>query len=249
MNISINTLSVYGAANPIEAFPDMIRRGLTGFEMWGVAPGTARSLRAAMDAAGTHLTCFCTREWNLTDPSARGTYLEGLRGALEDAAILRCPALITQVGSDTGADRVLQHQSILDGLRACVPMLEAAGVTLLVEPLNNVKDHKGYYLTDSNEGFDLIRAVGSPFVKLLFDIYHQLHMGEPVMDRIREGIRLIGHFHVAGFPARDEKIWEGFDYAPVFQMIDDLGFDGNVGMELFPSAGSAPAFLDKLTGG
>ncbi len=252
MKISINTYSVYGVADPAEAFPDMVHRGFNGFEMWMIEDNAVQPLADAMKKYGMTLTCFCTDYFQLTDPEKRPLYLQGLASALKKAKALDCKALITQIGDDTGADRTLQHKSIVDGLKACLPMLEAAGVTLMVEPLNTVKDHIGYYLHDSNEGFDIVREVGHPNVRLLFDIYHQLHMQEPVLERIAEGFDLIAHFHVAGFPERDEKIFENFDYRKAFEKIDASKFKGYVGMELFPKKGQHTAFLDslqQLTGG
>ena len=112
-------------------------------------------------------------------------------------------------------------------------------LTLLVEPLNSVKDHKGYYLTDSNEGFDLIREVDSPRVRLLYDIYHQHHMGEDVLRRIEDNLDFIGHYHIAGHPNRDEKIFENFDYRAVFDLLKKHNVTAPVGVELFPSSEDA----------
>jgi hydroxypyruvate isomerase len=211
-----------------------------------VEPQVVPQLAAEMKKHGMRLSAFCTRCFDLTDPSRRDAYLEGLRSALTDAETLGATALITQVGMDTGADRTIQHQSIVDGLNASVPLLEAAGVTLLVEPLNIVKDHVGYYLWDSDEAFDLIRQVGSPCVKVLFDVYHQLHMGEPVEDRIRVNLPLIGHVHVAGWPDRDDRLFETHSHDALFRLFDSLGYAGLVGLELFPRPGSLQTLLDGL---
>lgn len=90
-------------------------------------------------------------------------------------------------------------------------------MTLLVEPLNIVKDHVGYYLWDSNEAFSIIREVDAPCMKVLYDVYHRLHMQEPVTERIQENLDLIGHFHAAGWPDRDDRLFEGYDHTePVF---------------------------------
>ena len=128
------------------------------------------------------------------------------------------------------------------------PLLEAANVTLLVEPLNDVKDHKGYYLTDSLEGFALVEEAGSPRVRLLYDVYHQLHMGEDVLSRIEAHLPLIGHFHIAGFPDRDEKLFGGgFDYRALFALLRERSVQVPVGVELFPSdAAQTPELLAKL---
>ena len=246
MRIGINPFALYGIPNPVDAFADMEKRGYHDFELWHIEPQAVPALAEAMNRHDMRLSTFCTRSFELTTPTRRNEYLEGLRSALADAAVLGARALITQVGADTGADRALQHESIVQGIRASVPLLEAAGVTLLVEPLNIVKDHVGYYLWDSNEAFSIIREVGSPFVKVLYDVYHQLHMQEPVMERIQENLPLIGHFHVAGWPARDDRLFEGYNHAALFRLIETLPYEGLVGLELFPRAGTLPELYDQL---
>lgn len=122
-------------------------------------------------------------------------------------------------------------------------------MTLLVEPLNDVKDHKGYYLTDSLEGFALVEEAGSPRVRLLYDVYHQLHMGEDVLSRIEAHLPLIGHFHIAGFPDRDEKLFGGgFDYRALFALLRERSVQVPVGVELFPSdAAQTPGAARKTS--
>ena len=246
MRIGLNPNALYGVANPADAFADMAARGYQDFELWHVAPQAVPQLSAAMKTHGMRLSAFCTRCFDLTDPSRRDAYLEGLRSALADASTLGATALITQVGMDTGADRAIQHQSIIDGLNASVPLLEAVGVTLLVEPLNIVKDHVGYYLWDSNEAFDIIRQVGSPCVKVLFDVYHQLHMQEPVEERIRVNLPWMGHVHVAGWPARDDRLFETYSHDALFRLLDSLGYAGLVGLELFPRPDTLQPLLNRL---
>ena len=156
--------------------------------------------------------------------------------------------MITQVGNDTGAPRMRQHDAIVAGLKRMAPHLEKAGIILTVEPLNDVKDHPGYYLTSSDEGFDIIREVGSPNVQLLFDIYHQVHMGENVMEKIEKNYDLITHFNIAGHPNRDAKLFDGgFDYDPVFRMLKEMGCEKALGLELFPKDPAiSDALLDEL---
>lgn len=246
MRIGLNPNALYGVSNPADAFADMAARGYRDFELWHVDPRSIPQLVADMRQYDMHLFTFCTRNFDLTDPSRRDAYLVDLRLALSDAKTLGVRHLLTQVGMDTGSDRASQHRSIVDGLLACVPLLEEAGVTLLVEPLNIVKDHVGYYLWDSNEAFDIIRQVGSSCVKVLFDVYHQLHMQEPVEERIRDNLPLIGHIHVAGWPARDDRLFETFSHDPLFRLLDALGYTGLVGLELFPRPGSLQPLLDGL---
>ena len=120
------------------------------------------------------------------------------------------------------------------GLEACLPLLEGTDMTLLVEPLNTRVDHPGYYLTSSDEAFEVVEAVGSPQVKVLFDIYHQQIMEGDLIRRIGANIDKIGHFHAAGSPGRHELYDGEIHYPAVLRAIQDSGYQGYVGLEYFP---------------
>lgn len=245
MRFSLNLPGLFPGLSFEEAFRIMQQYRFDTLETWTLPDADVPALRDAMETFGMKLSAFCPSFFILNDPARRGEYEAALIRALRTADALGCPALITQVGQDTGAPREQQHESIVDGLRRMAPLLEKAGVTLLVEPLNDVKDHKGYYLTDSGEGFSIIREVNSPRVRLLYDVYHQLHMGEDVLARIEENLPLIGHFHIAGFPDRDDRIFENFDYAQLFELLGKHNVQTPVGVELFP--GSVEATRALLT--
>lgn len=247
MQFSVNTFCLYGSMPLDEVFTHMKALGYTVFEQWMIGPAAVSSLRQSMDRQGMFLSAFCTGFFILNDESRHGEYEDALSQALQTTKKLSCPALITQVGQATGAPRSAQHDAIVKGLRRVAPLLESAGVTLLVEPLNDVKDHKGYYLTNSQEGFDIIREVGSPRVRLLFDVYHQLHMGEDVLSLVARNLSLIGHFHVAGYPNRDGYIFEAYDYRPLLSFLKRSQTAAPVGLELFPgSPEKADALLQAL---
>ena len=247
MRFSLNLPGLFPGLSPEDAFRIMQQYRFDTVETWTLQDADIPALRGAMENCGMKLSAFCPSFFILNDPARRNEYESALLKALRTADALGCPALITQVGQDTGAPREQQHESIVAGLRRMAPLLEKAGVTLLVEPLNDVKDHKGYYLTDSNEGFDIIREVNSPRVRLLYDVYHQLHMGEDVLSRVEENLPLIGHFHIAGFPDRDDRIFENFDYTQLFELLGKHNVQVPVGVELFPkSIDATRALLTQL---
>lgn len=247
MRFSLNTIGLFPGLSFDEAFSLMKENGFDTFEVWSLDNIDVPALKEAMDRHGVRLSTCCPSFFILNDPARHDEYEASLRKALEQVRLLNCPSLITQVGQDTGAPREEQHKAIVAGLRRMAPLLEEAGVTLLVEPLNNVKDHKGYYLTDSNEGFEIIREVGSPNVRLLYDVYHQHHMGEDVLRRIEDNLPLIAHYHIAAHPNRDDKIFEVFDYRAVFDLLQRHGVTAPVGVELFPkSLDDSLALLKKL---
>lgn len=113
-------------------------------------------------------------------------------------------------------------------------MLEEAGITLLVEPLNLKVEHAGYFLACSDEAFDIIAAVGSSKVMVLFDIYHQQITEGDLIRSIQSNAEAIGHFHAAGHPGRHEIATGEIRYEAVFGAIRGSSCDGDVGPEYFP---------------
>lgn len=190
--------------------------------------------KRALDENEVTLLSVCTSFFNMTEPEYRDTYLENLRESCIAVKKLGGSKLITQVGNDTGRERAFQHESISETLRQAVPVLEEYGVTLMAEPLNTLVDHKGYYLVSSAEAFDLVKEVNSPFVKVIFDVYHQQVSEGNVINNIRRGIDHIAHFHCAGNPGRHEVQFGELDFKNVFAAIDETGFEGFCGLEYGP---------------
>ena len=113
-------------------------------------------------------------------------------------------------------------------------MLEDAGVTLVIEPLNELVNHAGYYLIRSDEAFQIIDEVGSPRVKVVFDIYHQQISEGHVINNITKNIDKIAHFHAAGNPGRHELTIGELHYPSIFQVIQNTDYTGYVGLEYWP---------------
>ena len=106
-------------------------------------------------------------------------------------------------------------------------------MVLLLEPLNVLVDHKGYFLYRSDEAFEILREVNSPDIKLLFDIYHQQITEGNLIRNIVANIDLIGHFHVAGNPGRNEPYIGEINYVEVFKAADEAGYTGYAGLEFW----------------
>ena len=111
----------------------------------------------------------------------------------------------------------------------------------MVEPLNILVNHRGYFLSQSKEAFQIIDEVGSSNVKILFDIYHQQISEGNLIANITANIDKIGHFHVADNPGRHEPGTGEINYTNVFAAIRKTGFDGFVGMEMWPVGDHAEA--------
>ena len=107
-------------------------------------------------------------------------------------------------------------------------------ITLLLEPLNTLVDHPGYYLNNIDVAAEIVRQVGSPRLKILCDLYHFGVMGADLKAVISEHLSAIGHFHIADFPGRHEPGTGSADWPTLLRQIKALGYRGTVGFEFFP---------------
>ena len=127
-----------------------------------------------------------------------------------------------------------QNQAIIDGLKKVAPIADKYEVTILIETLNSLYDHPGYYLDNTELMVSLIRAVNHPRVKGLYDIYHAGIMRGNIVEDIRSGIDAIGHFHIAGIPGRHEPKNGEQNYPFICRAIDKTGYKGFIGLEYWP---------------
>ncbi|MFC5701674.1 hydroxypyruvate isomerase family protein [Cohnella faecalis] len=235
MKLSVCVDAVYRGKDFTESVKDVKSAGYDTIEFWTWWDKDLDMVRRAVEEAGVKVATFCTKFVSLVDPLKRGEYIHGLEESIAAAKQLKCGSLISQVGQAlAGVSNDEQRQSIVDGLKACAPILERENVTLLVEPLNTKVNHNGYYLSSSAEAFEIVRQVGSPRVKVLYDIYHQQITEGNLIAAIVENIGYIGHFHAAGNPGRHELDVGELNYEYIFKAIKETGFNGYVGLEYFP---------------
>ncbi len=126
-------------------------------------------------------------------------------------------------------------EATADGLRRIAPYAERKGVNLNLELLNSKRDHAGYQCDHTEWGVAVVQRVGSPRVKLLYDIYHMAIMEGDLIATIREHIQWIGHFHTAGNPGRnDMDDTQELNYAGICKAIAGTDYDLYVGHEFKP---------------
>ena len=176
---------------------------------------------------------------SLVNPREREEFLHQTSLAIDAAKKVDCPQLVTLTGNELGGmPRSEQMSNAVAALRAAAPMLEKNGITAIIEILNTYVNHAGYFLYYVRDGAELIDRVGSPNVKLLFDIYHVQIMEGNLIENIRSNIDRIGHFHIGDVPGRHEPGTGEINYRNVFKAIYDLGdrFKGAAALEYGPLA-------------
>ena len=235
MRICVPVPCFFGRMEFAEAIRKIRALGFDAAETYNWKNLDLDEVRAVCEETGVELLSMCTTEFRMTDPAYRQAWLDGLRESCDAAVRAGVKRLITQVGQDTGAPRAEQHAAIVETLRQAVPILEAAGVTVMIEPLNTLYNHPGYYLWSAAEAFEIIREVNHPLVKVVYDIYHQQVMEGNILNNILNHLDCIAHLHSAGHPGRIELQFGENDYKNIFKRIDEAGYSGACGLEYSPT--------------
>lgn len=218
-------------------FEDRIRlakeAGFSAVEFWCWWEHDMEAITGVCRSEGMLISNICTRFIPLTDLGQADDYIAGLIETLEAAKRLGCLNIVSHIGSDTGESRERQLNHIEETLRRCIPYLEEAGRTLLLEPVNR-GEIPNYFAPYSDEVGAIIRKTGSPSVRMLFDIYHQQLSEGNIINHLRRNIDVIGHIHAAGVPERAELDYSEVDYKRIIRELGALGYDKYIGLEYMP---------------
>lgn len=178
----------------------------------------------------------------------RNGFLEELQRNAATARALGCPRLmvLSDALEPDGAAKparlsdAQKRKHLERALSEAAALAAREGVQLLLEPLN-LRDHPNYFLHRSADAFELVRAVGSPHLKVLYDVYHMQRAEGHLLETIEAQLPQIGHFHVAEVPGRVEPGDGEIHHANLFARLKAWGFMGVVGFECRPQRDDATA--------
>jgi hydroxypyruvate isomerase len=207
------------------------RMGLVGIDL--LAPADFPTLKKH------GLICTMTTSHPLSDglcdPKYRDSCLKAINGAIEATAKEGWKNVICFSGNARGIDRRTGMKNCLDALKEVVPVAEKAGIVLQMELLNSKVNHADYMCDNSVWGVELVKRVGSPNFKLLYDIYHMQIMEGDVIRTIEANREHYGHYHTGGNPGRHElDETQELNYKAIARSIADIGFKGYVAHEFIP---------------
>ncbi|MBZ0059519.1 MULTISPECIES: TIM barrel protein [unclassified Leclercia] len=205
------------------------------FHLWREKPLPA--IAAALEETGVKLSSFVVEpRRSLVDPAQHDEFLVALQESLAAAQKLGSPPLVVASGFNReGIAFDEQKAQMVTILRQAATLAEEAGIVLLLEPLNTRIDHPGMFLHDTRVGLDVVEAVASPHLKLLFDVYHSTVMQEDLSDVLAGRMHLVGHVQIAQAPGRDEPDAESTDWKATLHTLSTLGYRTAVGLEYKPS--------------
>jgi hydroxypyruvate isomerase len=185
------------------------------------------------------------------DPENHAEVESKLREGIDLAVKYRAPNVITFTGmSKAGISDQAARRNCVECWKRVLPYAEKHGVGIVLEHLNSVDDshpmkgHPGYWGDDLHLCADLVRAVGSPNFRLLFDVYHVQIMNGDLIRNIRRYHEIVGHYHTAGNPGRGElDDSQEIHYPAVIRAIMETGYRGYVAQEFIPTSDDPIASL------
>jgi hydroxypyruvate isomerase len=155
---------------------------------------------------------------------------------IEFAAAEGLPNVICMAGNRKGMPDEEGLDNCALGLKRVLPLAEEKRVTLCMEGLNSKVDHKDYMYDHTAWGVTLVKRLGSPRFKLLYDIYHMQIMEGDVIRTIQEDHEYIAHYHTGGNPGRHEiDETQELNYPAIVRAILKTGYDGYLGQEFVPA--------------
>jgi len=218
--------------------------GFPAIEFWPWRGKDLAAIAALTQRLGIAVAQFTAWGFSpgLNEAKNHDRFVSEIEAACAAAKTLRCDKMTVVGGNDVaGTTHAAMHEQIVAGLKRAAPIAEREGVMLILEPMNIRVDHKGHCLWGSEAAVRICRAVGSPMVKINWDLYH-CHISEgDLCGHLREGFDQLGYVQVADHPGRHEPGTGEIHYPRVLRELHELGYRGYVGVECSPSQPEAEA--------
>jgi hydroxypyruvate isomerase len=171
-------------------------------------------------------------------PDREAEFRAGVDRAIEYANALDCDRVNCLSGKlPPGADPAAAREAFVRNLQYAAPRLKAAGIKLLIEPINT-RDIPGFFLSGTRQAVEIIEAVASDNLFLQYDIYHMQIMEGNLASTIESHLPRIGHMQLAESPGRHEPGTGEIDFGFLLEFVDRVGYAGWIGCEYIPKAGT-----------
>jgi len=171
-------------------------------------------------------------------PGREAAFRAGIDTAIRYAQALGCRQVNCLAGIPKGVDAAVAEQTLVDNLRYAAPRLADAGVKLLLEPINPV-DMPGFFVNTAEHALRLFEAAGEDNLFLQYDFYHMQRVRGELASNFARLQPRIAHVQIADTPGRHEPGTGEISYGFIFAELERLGYDGWVGVEYHPLAGTS----------
>jgi len=202
------------------------------FEKW--SDDVFRRINAKKKSLGMTFDATAGLRKGIADPQARDPFLAELNTFVGTAQKLECPAIIVLSGNRVeNLPKQAHHDACVEALKRAADVAAKHNLILLLENIDQEENPK-YYLTSVGEGFEIVRKVGNPHVKFLYDFYHEQISEGNLIKKLKENIDLVGLVHIADVPGRHQPGTGEINYASIYRVLAELKYSGYAAMEFIP---------------
>ncbi len=169
------------------------------------------------------------------DPSGGDAFLTALKDLIPAAKRLECKQIILLSGKRIeGAPAGSQHTASIEALKRAADVLSSAGLVAVIEPIDRI-ENPTIYLDGVTEAFEIAKAVGSPNVRVLYDVYHEQREFGNLIEKFEAHIDQVGLIHIADVPGRHEPGTGEINYLNIYRKLAQLSYKGTIAMEFYPT--------------
>ena len=207
---------------------------LTGyFQKW--TPEEQRRLMAKMRSLGVMIDMLSGLQASFATPGQTEEFVTRVTAHCHVAQGLGCPQINIKSGKRLGGIAPeAQMAAAVDNLKRASDVAAENGINIVIEPIDLIEDPT-IFLTSVKDGFEIVRAVNRPNVKVLYDFYHEQRGGGNLIEKLEKNIEWVGLVHIADVPGRHEPGTGEIDYTNIYRCLGKLGYNRFIAMEYGPT--------------
>jgi len=189
---------------------------------------------AKMSALGITVDSTAGMKVGFADPAGGDAFLAELKRVIGGAKRVGCRQLILLSGKklESVTDEAQRAASVA-ALKRAAEVLEAEGMDAVIEPIDRL-ENPTIWMDGVEEAFEVAKQVGSPRVKVLYDLYHEQRTKGNLIEKLKKNIDAVGLVHVADVPGRHEPGTGEMNWENLFRTLKESGYRGMIAMEFYP---------------
>ena len=199
-----------------------------------------------MAELGISIDATAGMKLGFADTSDASAYVADLKNLIAAAKKVKCTRLILMSGKvQPAAGDEKQIAASVETLKACVPVLEAEGMDAIIEPIDRL-ENPTYWMDTVEKATAITRAIGSPRIKVLYDLYHEQRTQGNIIAKLEKAIDQVAVVHVADVPRRSDPGTGEVNWPNVYRALKRLNYKGTIAMEFYPDGEPVEALRKAL---
>jgi len=206
---------------------------LSNYKRWSDAQ--LKAVTSKLSQTGIIVDSMVTGGLALADPARTAELVESVRASIPFAKELGCSQFIMTPNSWVSGQSVeTKHQTIVEALKRISDVTAPENIEVLLEPID-LLERKDSSVTSVGEGFEIVRLVGRPNIRVLYDLYHEQRGTGNLLQKIEGNLDLIGLVHVADVPKRSEPGTGEINYPVLYRKLAAMKYQRYIAMEFYPT--------------